>query len=409
MIAALARGTSTISNFSSSYDCATTLSCLRQLGIRVTSKRNAHLITGNGFQGFTQSAEVLDCGNSGSTIRMLAGTLAGQKFPSQLTGDDSLRARPMSRIIEPLEKMGAKINSSGNKPPLQIFPGNPLRSIRYELTVASAQVKSAVLLAGLHADGKTSVIERTSTRDHTERLLAWYEASIGRTTLEPGVEEITVERQIDLAPRDVVISGDISSAAFIIAAATLLPDSELTVRAVGLNQTRTQLLSALESFGARITIADYADISNEPVGVIHVKGGLASPSQTNTRRIEGKAIAQLIDELPLLAVVGTQVPGGIEIREAAELRVKESDRIAATVANLRAMGAEVEEHTDGLRVDGPTRLRGARVNSYGDHRIALAFSIAALIAEGDSEIEDAQCVGISFPAFFEVLESLVVR
>lgn len=409
MIAALARGMSTLSNFSSSYDCATTLSCLRELGIQITSTKDSHFVTGKGFQGFAESQSVLDCGNSGSTIRMLSGLLAGQRFPSQLTGDDSLKARPMRRIIEPLEMMGAKIESSDGKPPLRVLPGNPLQPIRYELPVASAQVKSAVLFAGLHADGKTSVLERASTRDHTERLLAWYRASIRTTPLENNVFEISVDGPTDLVARDVSVPGDISSAAFIIAAAALLPGSDLAVRNVGLNPTRTQFLSELKSLGARITIEDYADVSNEPVGVIRVQGGLEPSNQSHTRRLKGEAIARLIDELPLMAVLGTQLTGGLEIRGAAELRVKESDRIATTVANLRAMAADVEEYVDGLRVDGPTRLKGARVDSYGDHRIALAFSIAALIAEGESEILDAECVGISFPGFFEVLESLVVR
>ena len=409
MIAALARGTSKLSNFSSSYDCATTVSCLRQLGIQITTNNHSQLITGNGISGFSESSSLLDCGNSGSTIRMIAGILAGQRFVSQLTGDDSLKSRPMRRIIEPLELMGARIESTNGNPPLRIFPGTPLRSISYELPVASAQVKSAVLFAGLHANGRTSVIEQAPTRDHTERMLAWFGTAIQTTPLENAAVEISVANENSLSARDVAIPGDISSAAFMIAAAALLPGSELTVSGVGLNPTRTQVLSELKSFGAQIEIADVAEVSNEPVGVIHVRGGLESTARKGTRQINEKAIAQLIDELPLLAVFGSQLPGGLEIRGAGELRVKESDRIATTVANLRTMGVDVEEYADGLRVDGPTRLKGAQLDSHGDHRIALAFSIAALIAEGESEIVGEECVGISFPGFFELLESFVIR
>ncbi|HEY6121711.1 MAG TPA: 3-phosphoshikimate 1-carboxyvinyltransferase [Pyrinomonadaceae bacterium] len=409
MIAALAKGASKLSNFSPGYDCATTVSCLRQLGIRIAATKDSQIVTGSGIRGFTESSSLLDCGNSGSTIRMIAGLLAGQTFVSQLTGDDSLKSRPMRRIIEPLELMGAKIESIDGKPPLRIFPGSPLTPIRYELPVASAQVKSAILFAGLYANGNTSVVEHASTRDHTERMLAWFGCAIQITPQEKGAVEISLADQKNLLARDVVIPGDISSAAFMIAVAALLPGSELTIHGVGLNPTRTQFLSQLKSFGAKITISEVVEVSNEPVGVIQVRGGLDSPDPAETVRIDDNTIGQLIDELPLLAVIGTQLPGGIEIRGAAELRVKESDRIASTVANLRAMGADVEDYPDGLRVDGPTRLKGARLDSHGDHRIALAFSIAALIAEGESEIAGPECVGISFPGFFELLESLVVR
>jgi 3-phosphoshikimate 1-carboxyvinyltransferase len=410
MIAAMARGPSRLANFSNSQDCASTLACLHQIGVSISRDGNRVQIIGQGLNGFAKPANVLDCGNSGSTMRMLAGLLAGQEFASQLTGDESLRSRPMRRIIEPLEMMGAQIDAVHGKPPLRLFPCGPLRPIRYELPVASAQVKSCILFAGLYAHGRTSVIEPQGTRDHTERMLRWYNAPVETSEGINGAAEISVTGQSDFNGRDTNIPGDISSAAFMIAAAALLPGSDLVVKAVGLNPTRTQLLSELQSLGASIKVDEVHEDCNEPVGNVYVKGGLNPPSkQQGANKVSGKLIPQLIDELPLLAVVGTQVSGGIEIREAAELRVKESDRLAATAQNLRAMGADVEEYPDGLAVSGPTRLRGALLDSHGDHRIALAFSVAALIAEGESEIEGASCVAVSFPGFFELLETLVVR
>jgi 3-phosphoshikimate 1-carboxyvinyltransferase len=315
----------------------------------------------------------------------------------------------MRRVIEPLEMMGTQIDSLDGKPPLRISRREALRPIRYQLPVASAQVKSSILFAGLQAEGRTSVTEPQRTRDHTERMLRWFEAAIDINLGSNSPNEISVSGQTQFGGRDVSIPGDISSAAFIIAAATLLPGSDLTVQDVGLNPTRTQLLSELKSLGANIRVDARRETCNEPVGDLYVRGGLDNPSgQLGTHKVSGDLIPQLIDELPLLAVVGTQVTGGIEIRDAAELRVKESDRLAATAQNLRAMGAEVEEYPAGMRVNGPTRLRGALLHSFGDHRIALAFSVAALLAEGESEIEQADCVAVSFPGFFELLARLAV-
>ena len=379
-------------------------------------------IHGKGLAGFSPSERALNCGNSGSTMRMLAGVLAGQEFSSELTGDESLKSRPMQRIIDPLERMGAQIQSQNGRPPLRISSAKPLKPIRYELPVASAQVKSCVLLAGLYADGETTVIEYVRTRDHTERMLEWYGASLRvgegerreaeRSQVGEGEKSewaISVMGPARLTAQDVQIPGDISSAAFLIAAAALLPDSNLTIKGIGLNPTRTQFLSELELLGAKITLSDVQEISNEPVGTVNIGGGMQHGQSRSAGKVSGHAVAQLIDELPLLAVMGTQVSGGIEVRDARELRVKESDRIATTVQNLRAMDADVEEYPDGFRVDGPTSLKGARVDSHGDHRIAMAFSVAALVAEGDSEIVDADCVNVSFPGFFPLLESLVER
>ena len=304
--------------------------------------------------------------------------------------------------------MGAQLGSKIGKPPLTVKGLTPLKPIRYELPVASAQVKSCVLLAGLSAEGRTEVVESGGeTRDHTERMLKWF-----GVPLERSVEgAVSIDGPRSFAARDVSVPGDISSAAFLIAAAALLPESKLEVEDVGLNPTRTMFVSMLRSLGVMIEIIDRREECNEPVGRIRVKGKLSaeSPSPVDSTLVRGNLIAPLIDELPLLAVVGTQLPGGIEIRDATELRRKESDRIDVTVKNLRAMGAEVEEFEDGLAVHGRTQLCGAMLDSYGDHRIAMAFAVAALTASGDSEIAGAQCVSVSFPDFFELLESLVER
>jgi 3-phosphoshikimate 1-carboxyvinyltransferase len=407
IIAALANGTSLIKNFSPSEDCAATLSCLRKLGISIQSEDSRVIVQGAGESGLRAATEALYCGNSGSTMRMLAGVLAGQDFTSTLTGDDSLSSRPMQRIIEPLHLMGAEVGSKDARPPLTIKGSNPLNPIRYALPVASAQVKSCVLLAGLSAKGRTEVIEREATRDHTERMLEWF--GVGMETSAEG--SISIDGPRSFAARNVNVPGDISSAAFLIAAAALLPESELDIKGVGLNPTRTMFLSMLRSLGVMIEVSDEKNECNEPVGRVRVRGNLSDhpPTPVDSTLVRGNLIARLIDELPLLAVMGTQLPGGIEIRDAAELRRKESDRISTTVKNLHAMGAEVEEFADGLRVQGRTKLRGAMLDSFGDHRIAMAFAVAALTADGDSEITGAEAVGVSFPDFFTVLESLVER
>jgi 3-phosphoshikimate 1-carboxyvinyltransferase len=298
IIASLALGPSIITNFSSSQDCASTLNCLRDIGVSVAAERNTWRVLGQGLGGFTRPAESLDCGNSGSTMRMLAGLLAGQDFASELTGDQSLSSRPMRRIIEPLEMMGAQIESRDGKPPLRISCSRPLRSIRYELPVASAQVKSCVLLAGLHAEGRTSVIERVRTRDHTERMLSWYEAPIEVVRDKAnGDAEISIVGGTPFFGREVGIPGDLSSAAVIVAAAALLPGSNVTINAVSLNPTRTQFLSELRFLGAEITFEEVRDICNEPVGNVNVKGGLnPSSDKLGLKRLSGDLIAQLIDE-----------------------------------------------------------------------------------------------------------------
>jgi 3-phosphoshikimate 1-carboxyvinyltransferase len=411
MIAALADGTSHITNYSTSADCAATLSCLRQIGVRIERTGNDVTVYGVGPNGFRAPDAPLDCGNSGTTMRLLAGILAGSDFESTLTGDESLRSRPMQRIIEPLEMMGAQISSNEGRAPLRIQGRNRLRNINYELLVASAQVKSCILLAALYAEGKTTVIENEATRDHTERMLKLFGANIetGKPEREPEHARFaSLDGPAQLHSCDVEVPGDISSAAYFIAAAALLPESSLEIIDTGLNPTRVAFVDMLQELGCKISIDEPREASNEPAGTVRIRGGdprrLASLDQPAV--VNGLAIPRLIDELPLLAVVGSQIEGGIEIRDARELRVKESDRISTTVENLRAMGAQVEEFDDGLRVTGPTKLRGAKINPHGDHRIAMAFAVAGLLAEGETEIAGAECVAVSFPEFFELLESV---
>jgi 3-phosphoshikimate 1-carboxyvinyltransferase len=411
MIGAIAQGVSHLKNYSTAADCASTLSCLEGLGVRIERNQTEIVIHGIGRNGFSQPPGDLDCGNSGTTTRLLAGILAGQDVIATLTGDQSLRSRPMRRIIEPLEMMGAAITSDQGRAPLQIKGRQPLHSVDYELLTASAQVKSCILLAGLNSQGKTTVVENQITRDHTERMLQWFGVTVesGTPSCEPqNARFAAVTGPAQLSARDVSIPGDISSAAYFIAAAGLLGNSSLEIVDIGLNPTRTEFLKQLNRAGVAIATSNERERCNEPIGTLQVLGQ-SRPDNSAALAIEGTNVARLIDELPLLAVFGSQQPHGIEIRGAKELRVKESDRIAATVQGLRAMGCRVEEFEDGLRVHGPTKLRGARIDSHGDHRIAMSFTIAGLIAEGETEIIDADCVSISFPEFFNLLESVIER
>lgn len=403
LIAALARGSSEISNFSSAHDCASTLGCLRSLGVSIEHKNGKIMFAGS--EELIAPREPLNCGNSGSTLRILAGVLAGYDFTAELIGDESLSSRPMRRIIEPLELMGAKIESTDGKAPLKVRGSQSLSPITYKLPVASAQVKSAVLFAALNAEGRTTVIETTQSRDHTERLFNGFGVPV---TTSPDLS-VTLSGPARFEGGAITIPGDVSSAAYFVAGAMLLPDSQLTIEGVGLNPTRAAFLSVLSSWGADITTTDVQTERNEPYGTINVRGGITGNAEESERTLGQSMIPSLIDELPLLAVVGSQIDGGIWIRDANELRLKESDRLATTAANLRAMGAEVKEFPDGLSVSGPTQLHGTSIDSHGDHRIAMAFSIAALLAKGETEISGAECVAISFPEFFPLLESVVRR
>jgi len=399
ILAALAEGNSEIANYSTAADCASTLECLRRLGVKIEARRDGIVqFAGTGLDGLTPPRRALDAGNSGSTMRMLAGVLAGQPFTSTLTGDASLRRRPMRRVIEPLRQMGATIRSrEGDLAPLEIR-GGKLRAIDYSLPIPSAQVKSAILFAGLFADGVTSVTESVRTRDHTELALREFGAKV-----ETSKGTARIHPRPKLQARQLIVPGDLSAAIFLIGAALVLPDSSLVLHDVGLNPTRAKVLDFLIGMGARIQVTAVQSRNGELVGDVAVRHAALEGGS-----ISGSQVAEMIDELPMLAALGPFTEKGIEIRDAKELRVKESDRIAALAEGLRRMGARVEEFPDGLRVEGRAagKLRGAKVDPQGDHRIAMALAVAALGAEGQSVIQQAECVGVSFPEFFTILEKL---
>ncbi len=404
LLSAMAIGETRIENFATSADCASTLNCLERLGVEIRRDGTTVLIRGSGKTGFHQADGPLDCGNSGTTMRLLVGILAGQGFESVLTGDDSLRSRPMQRVILPLEAMGAAINSEGGRAPLTVSGRNPLRGLEYRPEVSSAQIKSCVLLAGLNAEGETSVIEAVPTRDHTERMLRWFGVDVRETPIDDAAK-ISVSGGSVMIGKDMAIPADISAAAFFIVAAACLPASHIEMKNIGLNPTRSAIIELLSrEFGATIEVSERHKRNNEAVGTVTVRGGL-TPQRSN--QIRGRMVSDLIDEIPVLAVLGTQLEGGLEVRDARELRVKESDRIATVVENLKRMGVAVEEFDDGFRV-GRSNLRGARVDSFGDHRIAMAFAVAGLLADGETEIDGADCAAVSFPRFFEVLQDASV-
>jgi 3-phosphoshikimate 1-carboxyvinyltransferase len=405
MLSAIAENETRIENFAESADCTSTLGCLRDLGVEIERGGNTVFVRGVGKNGFRPPSALLDCGNSGTTMRLLSGILAGQSFESSLTGDESLSGRPMRRIIEPLCRMGATVDSVDGHAPLTIHGRYPLRAIEYEPPVASAQIKSCVLLAGVYGDGETTVIEQVATRDHTERMLRSFGVEVRDTQLETG-RRISVSGDAVLrSDGALVVPADISAAAFFMVAAACLEGSDSLLRNVGSNPTRTGIIEVLRACGVNVEMVNEVVRNNEPACDLHVHCGLGKPT---ARRLDGETIARVIDELPVLAVLGTQLESGLEVRDAAELRVKESDRIATVVDNLRRMGATVDEFDDGFRV-GRSRLKGAQVDSFGDHRIAMAFAVAGLLAEkGETEIAGSECVDVSFPGFFEVLQNAVV-
>jgi 3-phosphoshikimate 1-carboxyvinyltransferase len=398
MLGAIAEGTTKLENFSTGADCASTLGCLRALGVEWERHGSQVVIQGQGPK-LRAPDKALDCGNSGSTIRMLSGILAGQEFTCELVGDESLSRRPMARIIKPLEMMGARIEArDGGRPPLRLRGGN-LKAIDYKLPVASAQVKTSLLFAGLFADGTTRVEEPIQTRDHGELALQAFGAHIDRR-----MREVSIDGGQKLHAIEATVPGDISSAAFFMCAAGLFPDSQLTIPGLLLNPTRARLLDVLIGLGLRITMTDLQEQHGELVGTLQVQGG----SLKGARITDGDTAA-LIDEIPVLAAIAPYTSEGIEIRDARELRVKESDRIASVAKNLRLMGAVVEEFDDGLKIPGGQKLHGASLDSFGDHRIVMAFAVAALRAEGDTEIKGADAAVISYPEFFTTLERLVER
>jgi 3-phosphoshikimate 1-carboxyvinyltransferase len=400
LLGGLAEGTTRLTNFSTGADCASSLACVEALGAKVSRNPDSSVeITGTAGD-FQPSIAPLDCGNSGSTMRMLSGLLAAQAGTFTLTGDESLSRRPMERIRKPLVQMGAQIDLTDGHAPVTIH-GAPLTAIDYTTPVPSAQVKTALLFAGLQADGTTTVRESVRTRDHGELALRAFGATVERSTNSVSIAEGQQLHAIKAA-----VPGDISSAAFFLCAAALFPGSNLIFDDLGLNPTRATLLDVLTALGAHIGVLNLETKNDELVGTVQVN---APPDGLTGTAISGALSAQLIDELPVLAAIGPFTQNGIRIRDAKELRVKESDRIALVAANLRAMGAEVEEFDDGLDVPGGQTLHGATIDSGGDHRIAMAFSIAALRAEGDTLIRGAESAAISFPDFFDLLDRVAER
>jgi 3-phosphoshikimate 1-carboxyvinyltransferase len=396
MLASLANGPCVIRGFLASEDCLCTVGAMRSLGIQIDSPEPTTLVVHGRKRHFDPPQGDIECGNSGTTMRLLAGLLAGQPFRSRLVGDPSLSKRPMNRVIEPLTQMGAKLKAEGKdgRPPL-VVDGGTLKPIHYFSPVASAQVKSAVLLAGLFAKGKTTITEPIQSRDHTERMLEYF-------LVRPQKQDLTVTIHGDLVPesRDFQVPGDISSAAFWMVAAAAAPRAQLQVRNVGLNETRTGVLAVLIRMGARIR-EHVQTQEGEPMGAIEVEG-----VRLHGTTIGGKEIPNVIDELPILAVAAALAEGETNITDARELRVKETDRLAAIATNLRAMGGEVIEKEDGLTIMGGAPLHGARLESFGDHRIAMAFAIAGMFAEGETTITGVECVETSYPGFYETFEKV---
>ena len=397
MLAALAPGHSRFENYSPGADCNSTLSCVKALGCAVErDDKGAVVIDGIGPH-LKAPSEALDCGNSGSTMRMLSGIVAGQSFTSEMVGDESLSRRPMKRVMQPLRKMGAEITATDDHAPLRIT-GARLKGIDYVVPVASAQVKTCLLFAGLLADGQTTVEEPARTRDHGELALRAFGAEISRSR-----NVVTIAGGQPLHPLEAFIPGDSSSAAFFLCAAAVFPESNLVIDGVLLNPTRSALLDVLAAMGCHINMMRVEEQHGELVGTIAIVPGVSKAVE-----ISGAQTALLIDELPVLAAIAPYTAGMV-VRDAGELRVKESDRLSAVTRNLKAMGAEVEQTADGWKIPGGQKLRGGEIESFGDHRIAMAFAVGALRAEGETVIHNSECVGISYPGFFADLEKVVER
>jgi 3-phosphoshikimate 1-carboxyvinyltransferase len=398
MLAGIAERPSRLENYSTGADCASTLACMRALGV-AWQRKEGNIIEAQGRDlSLAVPAGPLDCGNSGSTMRMLSGIVAAQPFTSEMIGDESLSRRPMERVIDPLSAMGARITSQEGKPPLRIT-GTALKAIAYKMPVASAQVKSCLLFAGLFAAGETRVEEPLRTRDHGEVALRAFGAQLERKG-----NEVRLHGGQHLRGIEARIPGDLSSAAFFLCAAALFPGSQLTIPNLLMNPTRARLLDILVQMGLRISVTQLDEIHGELVGSLHVEGG-----RLKGATVAGADSAALIDEIPVLAAIAPYTEQGIEVRDARELRVKESDRIAAVARNLRLMGAQVEEREDGLKIPGGQTLHGAELDSFGDHRIAMAFAVAALRAQGETLIGNSEAAAISYPAFFPTLEEVTER
>jgi 3-phosphoshikimate 1-carboxyvinyltransferase len=403
MLAGIAEGPSRLENYSTGADCASTLGCMRSLGISWERKDgDGTVIELRGNPSLVPPAGPLDCGNSGSTMRMLSGIVAGQKFTTEMIGDESLSRRPMERVIKPLSAMGAQFVARDGKPPLHITGGD-LKAIDYKMPVASAQVKSCVLFAGLFAEGETRIEETVRTRDHGEVALRAFGARVERKSKGAG-NEVRIRGGQRLRGIEARIPGDLSGAAFFLCAAALFPGSQLTIPNLLMNPTRARLLDILMQMGLRISVTQLEEIHGEMVGSLQVEG-----ANLKGATIASADSAALIDEIPVLAAIAPYTEQGIEISDAKELRVKESDRIAAVATNLRLMGAKVEEREDGLRISGGQLLHGAELDSFGDHRIAMAFAVAALRAEGETLIRGSESAAISYPAFFQTLDAVAER
>ena len=419
MIGSIADGETIANNFLMSADCLATIDCFKEMGIEIETQNSKFktqnecrvIIKGKGLKGLKKPEKMLDVGNSGTTIRLISGILAGQDFETTITGDASIQKRPMRRIVEPLFRMGAIIEGigrSGNQgigdkevyPPLKI-KGGKLRPTEYKMPMASAQVKSCVLLAGLYADGKTCIIEPAPSRDHTERMLSHFGVPINVTG-----NKISICGPASFEGSEIDIPGDISSAAYFIVAGLLVPGSDLLLRSIGVNPTRTGILEVVHRMGGNAEVLDEVIISEEPRADIRLTSNEKRVTKMKGIEMSGELIPKIIDEIPIIAVLATQAEGTTIIKDARELRVKESDRIKTISSELRKMGAKIDEKEDGMIIHGPTKLKGAKVKSYGDHRVAMSMAIAALIADDETEIEDVDCVETSFPGFFKILKEI---
>lgn len=402
MFGSLAQGLTEVTNFLKGADCLSTIDCFRKMGINIVHDNKKILVNGKGLRGLSRPNEILNVGNSGTTTRLISGILSGQNFTSVLSGDDSLNSRPMGRIMTPLNSMGANIVSINNNncAPLRIEPGK-LHGINYISPVASAQVKSAILLAGLYAEGKTTVTEPALSRNHTELMLKGFGANVSSIINADGTATAGISPCDELYGQKIHVPGDISSAAYFIAAALLVPDSELLVKNVGINETRAGFIKVCEMMGADITLQNKKIQGGEPTADILVK-----TSSLKGCTIEGSIIPTLIDEIPMIAVMSAFAEGTTIIKDASELKVKETNRIDTVVSNLNAMGANITPTDDGMIIEGTGHLRGTDIESYLDHRIAMAFAIAGLAADGETKIHNSQCVDVSYPEFFETLHKI---
>lgn len=397
MFGSIAEGVTRVTNFLPGDDCLSTISCFRKLGVVIEESDDGLTIYGNGFDGLKEPNELLDVGNSGTTIRLLLGILAGRPFFSSLIGDQSIGKRPMTRVTEPLRTMGAKIDGrkDGEFTPLSIRGGH-LNSIHYNMPVASAQVKSALILAGLQAKGESTIIEKTESRDHTERMIRKFGGEI-----EKDNRKITIKGGQKLTASDILVPGDISSAAFFLVAGAIVPDSEILLKNVGLNPTRTGIIEIMQKMGANLEIHNHDENSFEPAGDITI-----NTSRLTGTVVEGDVIPRLIDEIPIIALLATQAEGTTIIKDASELKVKETNRIDTVVQELTKLGASIEATDDGMIIHGGSTLRGGKVSSHGDHRIGMMLAIASLLCKDQVELEDPEAISVSYPNFFNHLNSL---